>query len=135
MACGCWTAGLLDWGSTLYQWGGTAAVEVGEQDVAWFVARAEQIQGCLCLALDGTACLAGLVICRAEGVPTVPPSTPPPYPLVFLSPSLPLFPFCGRLGAVGYAGFSAFSNPWVAKAVLAALWSCLRFMSRFVLPV
>ena len=38
-----------------------------------------------------------------------------------------------RLGALGYGAFSCFSNPWVAKAVLAALWSCLRLMGRLVL--
>lgn len=38
-----------------------------------------------------------------------------------------------RLGAVGYGAFTMFSNPWVAKAVLAALWSCLRLMGRLVL--
>ncbi|PRW59956.1 hypothetical protein C2E21_1782 [Chlorella sorokiniana] len=40
-----------------------------------------------------------------------------------------------RLGAVGYGAFSMCTNPWVAKAVLAALWSCLRLMGRFVLPL
>ncbi|PSC76909.1 hypothetical protein C2E20_0693 [Micractinium conductrix] len=38
-----------------------------------------------------------------------------------------------RLGAVGYGAFSVFTNPWVAKAVLAALWSCVRLMGRIVL--
>lgn len=38
-----------------------------------------------------------------------------------------------RLGAVGYGAFTMFTNPWVAKAVLAALWSCLRLMGRLVL--
>ncbi len=37
-----------------------------------------------------------------------------------------------RLGALGYGAFSAFTNPWVAKAVLAALWSCLRLMGRLL---
>lgn len=27
------------------------------------------------------------------------------------------------------------TNPWAAKAILAALWSCLRLMGRFVLPL
>jgi hypothetical protein len=38
-----------------------------------------------------------------------------------------------RVGAIGYGAFSMFSNPWVAKAVVAALWSCLRLMGRLVL--
>jgi hypothetical protein len=38
-----------------------------------------------------------------------------------------------RLGALGYGAFSMFTNPWVAKAVLAALWSCLRLMGRLLL--
>ena len=33
-------------------------------------------------------------------------------------------------GAVGYGAFTAFSNPWVAKAVLAALWTFVRAMGR-----
>jgi hypothetical protein len=35
-----------------------------------------------------------------------------------------------RVGAVGYGAFTAFSNPWVAKAVLAALWTFVRAMGR-----
>jgi hypothetical protein len=38
-----------------------------------------------------------------------------------------------RVGAIGYGAFSMFTNPWVAKAVLAALWSCLRLVGRMVL--
>lgn len=33
-----------------------------------------------------------------------------------------------RAGVVAYSAFSMFSNPWVAKAVLAALWTALRWM-------
>ena len=36
-----------------------------------------------------------------------------------------------RLGAVGYGAFSMCTNPWVAKAVVAALWTALRMIGRF----
>ncbi|GAB4821764.1 hypothetical protein N2152v2_008810 [Parachlorella kessleri] len=36
-----------------------------------------------------------------------------------------------RVGAVGYGAFTAFSNPWVAKAVLAALWTFVRAVGRW----
>jgi hypothetical protein len=38
-----------------------------------------------------------------------------------------------RTGALGYGAFSVFTNPWLAKALLAALWSALRLMARLVL--
>lgn len=35
-----------------------------------------------------------------------------------------------RVAAVGYGAFSAFSNPWVAKALVAALWTFVRMLGR-----
>lgn len=52
------------------------------------------------------------------------------------SQACPLLPLLlRRLGAVGAAAFSAFSNPWVAKAFLAGLWTALRFLGRTFVPV
>lgn len=36
-----------------------------------------------------------------------------------------------RTGVVAYGAFSMFSNPWVAKAVLVALWTAVRMVGRF----
>jgi hypothetical protein len=35
-----------------------------------------------------------------------------------------------RAGTLGYAAFSAFSNPYLARAVLAALWTAVRIIGR-----
>ena len=35
-----------------------------------------------------------------------------------------------RVGAAGYGAFSVFSNPWLAQALLAALWTFVRAVGR-----
>lgn len=40
-----------------------------------------------------------------------------------------------RAGVVAYGAFSMFSNPWVAKALVAALWTAVRMMGRVAFGV
>jgi hypothetical protein len=39
-----------------------------------------------------------------------------------------------RATALGYGAFQAFSHPWLAQAVVAATWTCVRTIGRFAVP-
>ena len=37
-----------------------------------------------------------------------------------------------RVGAVTYSAFSLYTNPWLVRAVLAAIWTASKVMTGFV---
>jgi hypothetical protein len=37
-----------------------------------------------------------------------------------------------RVGAVTYSAFSLYTNPWLVRAVLAALWTASKVMTGFI---
>ena len=120
---------MLDWAKLLYRWGGWrlwAPPALNRAPLAaavWFwgvllcPTAAHQAAPCSDSSEERTAGHGAL-----SGRRSLPPPAAPPAAR-------------RRLGAVGWGAFSMCTNPWVAKAILAALWSCLRLMGRFVVPV